>query len=366
MAAPAREIVTRVEVARFIERPFDVGRPPLIRALLITEEADRHTLLVVEHHLVHDGYAFALVQQELIDRYEGRPVTAPSVTYGDYARWQREHLVGAFGERLWAFWADRLRDLPPTWPCEQTAVTGQARVLRRTVRQDSVDAARAAVGTGAGTLFTLFMAALQLVVAQRSGQHRLCLGMAVANRAVPGTDRVLGPFVNVVPLVADVAPETPLGTYLHRTNEQVLAALAHQEAVLSTLIRRLGRRSMGTNPLFQVMMGFDDGPVPEFRLGDCVGHLRELQNGDPKLALSLVVVPQQEQRAGTGVRSGAHVDIIWEYADGVLTADDVEAMARDFDDVLAEIAGTASADGDSRRVCDTTGRIAGIGPGPRR
>ncbi len=340
-------------VAAFVDRPFALTAAPLIRALLIEQDPARHTLVVVEHHLVHDGYSFALLLREVIDRYAGRAVPAPDPAgYGRYAKWQRQHLAGPLGEELGRFWAGRLaghRDL------ELLSGPGSERAVARRipVAQPAVDRARQAARDGLGSLFQLSTAALSLTLAAAGGQRDFCLGIGVANRRVPGTAAMLGMFVTVLPLRVTLADGERLADWIRRWVAHTVEALDHQELPTAEIVRRLAPpRRDGVNPLFQAMIGFDDGPVPEVRLGAATGRLTELTNGSPKIPLNLIVVPQQEQRAGTGTAADPGVTVIWEADPALLAPEETELLARGFDTALAAVSV-----GDEGRVGDLLARL---------
>ncbi|MFE6489550.1 condensation domain-containing protein, partial [Streptomyces sp. NPDC057757] len=71
-AVPADERDRRTEriVRETTGHPFDLGAPPLARWVLVRHAADDHTLVHVEHHLVHDGWSFAVFLRELRDGYQ--------------------------------------------------------------------------------------------------------------------------------------------------------------------------------------------------------------------------------------------------------------------------------------------------------
>ena len=52
-------------IRQAIERPFDYTQPPLMRAALFTLDADRHTLVVVLHHLAADAWSVGVLRGEL-------------------------------------------------------------------------------------------------------------------------------------------------------------------------------------------------------------------------------------------------------------------------------------------------------------
>lgn len=78
--------------------PFDLTRPPLMRARLIKLAPDGHGLLLNMHHAVYDGWSGGIFFGEMAALYNaacaGRPATLPEpkTRYADFARWQREWL----------------------------------------------------------------------------------------------------------------------------------------------------------------------------------------------------------------------------------------------------------------------------------
>ena len=119
LPARAREERAEAVVADCLSAPFDLARPPLARWTLIRHDADDHTLVHVEHHLVHDGWSFAVFLDELTAIYEatvaGRPadLSAPACAYADFAAWQRGWLRGEALRPYLDHWTAELARSPP-------------------------------------------------------------------------------------------------------------------------------------------------------------------------------------------------------------------------------------------------------------
>src|SRR5262249_58399052 len=112
-----------VELARRVRqearRPFDLARGPLLRTTLVRgAEEEEHTLLVVLHHIVADGWSVGVLEREVAALYgafaQGRPSPLPAlpVQYADYAVWQRARFRGKRLEREVAWWRGRLEGAP--------------------------------------------------------------------------------------------------------------------------------------------------------------------------------------------------------------------------------------------------------------
>ncbi|MFN8546802.1 MAG: condensation domain-containing protein [Candidatus Eisenbacteria bacterium] len=98
-------------------RPFDLTRGPLLRATLIALAAEDHLLLLTMHHIISTAGRWVSWCASWRALYAANgEAEAPlplAVQYGDFAAWQRAHLVGARLEEELAAWRARLSPLPP-------------------------------------------------------------------------------------------------------------------------------------------------------------------------------------------------------------------------------------------------------------
>ena len=110
---------TRQALAALLATSFDLGQAPLWRCALLRAGPNRHVLLLVQHHIVSDGWSSHILLRELIELYAARreqrastlaPLTAQ---YTDFARWDRSRLHDDALREPLAYWRGQLADLPP-------------------------------------------------------------------------------------------------------------------------------------------------------------------------------------------------------------------------------------------------------------
>src|SRR5205814_3755610 len=81
--------------------PFNLEKAPLLRIKLLRLAAEEHVLLITTHHIVSDAWSLGIFYNELAALYygicRGEPAALKplSISYSDYAAWQREILRGA-------------------------------------------------------------------------------------------------------------------------------------------------------------------------------------------------------------------------------------------------------------------------------
>jgi amino acid adenylation domain-containing protein len=256
-------------LTREAHRPFDLERGPLLRARLVRGPEGGRALLIAMHHSVTDLGSLAVLVRELGSLYAeetGGPAAAlppQALRYTDWTRWQRERMEGTAGERLWAWWSERLAgELPPLdLPSDRPRPAVQTWRGARRLHVLAPDAALAVrtLGRGHGsqgaTLFTTLLAGYQALLHRYSGQSDLLVGAPAAGRDRPELADLAGYLVNMVVLRGDLGGDPSFEDLLGQARQTVLGALAHQDYPFALLTERLvPQRDPGRSPLFQAAL----------------------------------------------------------------------------------------------------------------
>jgi non-ribosomal peptide synthetase component F len=332
-----------------LRRKFDLEQAPLAHWTLVSHDDLHHTLYLVEHHLVHDGVSFAILMQELRDLLDANGGTSagqaePGVGYLDYALWQQQKLLRGEYEQSAARWADALAEVPDlavlVERADRAGTDYRAGTVIRWLDAETARSVRAAARAARTTLFVFLLSVYSRVLSRRMGQLRFAVGVGVANRQRPELARTVGMLVNTMAIPVDWSDDDPVAVRerLHAVAGQ---AFADQSLPFPVLVRRLNRpRRPASTPVYQVTFSFDDAPLPPMRLGEATAEVIELQSGYAKVDLSLVAVPQREQRLLQGEGGGRDdIRLIFQFRRGVLDDREARAIADDFvGDVRAAIA----------------------------
>ena len=282
----AQEEVLRL-AAEDARRPFDLEHGPLLRSLLLVSDAAEHTLLLAMHHIVSDGWSMGVLVKEIVPLYQtalagGRsPLPELPVQYTDFAVWQRRWLQGEVLEGQIGYWRERLRGAPAVLelpmdrprPAAQSyrgaklcfaLGSGRAHLLGDLIRDFAL--------CHEATPFMVLLAAFQALLRRYTGQDDVVVGSAIANRNHAGTAPLIGFFVNTLVLRTRMPGDPAFARLLADVRETALGAYAHQDLPFERLVEELQpERSLGKNPLFQVMFVLQNAPlgdvgIPEIRL----------------------------------------------------------------------------------------------------
>ncbi|POM24997.1 Tyrocidine synthase 3 [Actinomadura rubteroloni] len=236
---------------------FDLARPPLLRAALLRLAPDRHRLLITAHHIVLDGWSLPLLLDELRAAYAGTSGPAPVTSYRDYLEWLARQDADAAREA----WRAALAGTgEPTLvvPADPNAAPVLPEDVEIALDAGLADRLRALSRSRDLTLNTVFQGAWALVLSALTGRDDVVFGGTVAGRPaeLPGADRMLGLFINTVPVRVRLRAGTSFADTLAGLQDVQSGLLAHQHLGLADV-----QRAAGPGAVFDTSMAFENYPA---------------------------------------------------------------------------------------------------------
>ncbi len=264
-------------LAAAAQEGFDLSTQIPLRVRLFALSQNEHVLLLVLHHIACDGWSMAPLGRDLGCAYtahcQGSAPRMPAlpVQYADYALWQQENLGGetdpdsSIANQI-AFWTKTLQGLPeqlqlPTDRPRPATASHHGDVvplrLDRELHQSLLTLAR----KNQVSLFMVLQAGLAVLLTRTGAGTDIPIGSPVAGRTDHALDELIGSFVNTLVLRTDTSGNPSFGELLTRVRDADLGAYTHQELPFERLVEILNpTRSLAHQPLFQVMLAFQNTP----------------------------------------------------------------------------------------------------------
>ena len=340
-ARMAAALLAAHEVSR---EPFDLGRAPLMRNLLLRLSALDHILVFVFHHIVSDGWSASVVMRDFAAAYRGHragdaePLPALAVQYADFAVRQRDALArGEFSAQT-DYWKKQLGGLPtlslPTDRPRPAVLSVRGAEYRFTIdRELSESLVRLSQREGV-TLFMTTLAGFQTLLYRYSQQDEFAIGTAIAGRNAAEFEEVVGPFINTLVLRSNLGGNPTFRALLRRVRDTALDAYANQDLPFEKLVDELQpERDLSRNALYQVIFALQNMPVPDVRLDGLQLSVVPLERVTAALDLDWILYPTLDGLQGT-IR----------YSTDLFDAATIERMTRHYVRLLA----AAAADPDHR------------------
>jgi amino acid adenylation domain-containing protein len=256
-----------------LHAPFDLATGPFARAMLVRITADEHVLLFTAHHIAFDGWSTAVFFSELAELYsqfvaaEPAPLSDLPFQYADFAEWQRARIQSPAIDDEVAYWVAHLAGAPSVLelPADHPRLgvrghaAGSASIVIPAVLAERL---RVLGREENATLFMTLFAAFQCLMSRLSGQDDVVAGVPIAGRTDSATEKMLGCFINVLPLRTRISGNSSFRELLRDVRRTVLQGFAHQEVPFDVIVEHMQpERSLSHTPLTQVLFNFRNTPA---------------------------------------------------------------------------------------------------------
>ena len=317
--------------------PFNLEAGAPLRLQLLRLADDEYLLQFCVHHIAADGWSLAIFARDLSLAYaaaiQARSPDWPRLPlqYADHARRQREQLAGAVLATQLAYWEQQLAGLPTlALPADKPrpAVASHRGARIKVMLPPGLCAALQQHARQEGaTLFMVLLAGFKVLLARYCGQSDMVVGTPVAGRHLPGSEALIGFFINTVVLRTDLAGNPTWRTLLARVRETASGAFAHQELPFEKLVEAIApNRDLAREPLFQVLFALQNMPTAELVL--------------PGIEVTRTELALDEAKFDLGVFARDSADglcIDWVYATDLFDAATVQRMAVNFVGLLEAV-----------------------------
>jgi amino acid adenylation domain-containing protein len=319
-------------------QPFNLASDMMMRGCLLQLAPDEHILLVVMHHIATDGWSMGIFWEQLGQVYAAliagkpNPLTPLQIQYADYAVWQRAWLSSDVLAQQLNYWKQQLATVNPILelptdrprPAIQTYIGAVESINLSPQLTTDLKALCQQQGT---TLFMTLLAAFQILISRHSGQSDFIIAAPIAGRTRTEVEGLIGFFLNILLLNADLAGNPSFQSLLDRVRKVALGAYSHQDIPFEKLIEELNpKRDLSRNPLFQVLFNLLNLEDSNLNLAGLTAIPVNIPEVNSKFELTLYVKEQERQ---------IHFDLT--YNTDLFTQARIVEMLAQFEQLLTQI-----------------------------
>ncbi|HEU0088339.1 MAG TPA: non-ribosomal peptide synthase/polyketide synthase [Pseudonocardiaceae bacterium] len=337
------------QVAGQAHAAFDLGQPPLLKAVLFHLGAERRPVLfLAAHHLVIDGVSWRILLEDLDTAYQqavsGRGVQLglKTTSFRDWALLLTEHArTGGFDEEL-GYWSTVGQGCDPALPVDTAGSNTVASTRSVTVRLTRAET-RALLQQVPGVYRTqvndVLLAALGRVLRGWTGQDRVLVDLEGHGRVdlFDGVDlsRTVGWFTTIFPVALDMsASDRGWGAVLKSVKEQLRAVPGHGVGYgalryLSGTRHLTGTEAPAPQVSFNYLGQFDQAAAGE---GGLLHAMRGGLDGDasPQATRPHLIDVMGEVQQGC-------LELTWSYSAHLHRSSTISALVEDLRTALREI-----------------------------
>jgi non-ribosomal peptide synthetase component F len=194
--------------------------------------------------------------------YSGQQLPPLKLRYKDYSLWQTSEKVKKRLKHQEGYWLDKFKGeirklkLPTDYP-RPALQSFEGNRLRLELGKDQAGELKKIALEEGATLYMVLLALFNIFLAKICGREEIIIGVPVAGRQHEDLHHIIGVFVNTLALRNYPRGEKAFNEFLQEVKTGTLEAFENQDYPLEELVARVGTRSSGGNPLFDVAFDID-------------------------------------------------------------------------------------------------------------
>jgi amino acid adenylation domain-containing protein/non-ribosomal peptide synthase protein (TIGR01720 family) len=224
-----------------VARGFDLRRDPLMRVALFRHAPDRFEMIWTHPHILIDGWSGSILAEEFAELYAAArrgtaPELVPPVDPDDYMAAVAARDYDA-ADRHWAVLLQGYDELATLPRLPLDAAPSRHRDHRFRIDAAETAALLALAAANGTTLGVLLQALWGLLLSRWTGRQDVVFGIVTSGRSVatPGIERLVGMFVNSVPVRVRWDGGETIGSLLARLQRQADENSAHDQTGLAAI-----------------------------------------------------------------------------------------------------------------------------------
>ncbi|MFM2577345.1 amino acid adenylation domain-containing protein [Vibrio fortis] len=283
------------------------SQAPMMRVVLIKHSENHHQLVWTIHHLIMDGWCLNMLVGEVMQGYfarlSGEQISKqPAVPFRNFIEWlELKDEVGAN-----KFWREQLTGFTSTNSLPAAYIAGSK--PKHVTKEDAYLITHQYLGKARTaeierlcqqnslTLNTLVQGLWGSILSRYMGSRDVVYGVTTAGRPsdLPGSDRILGVFINTLPLRLDLNSDLSVLEWLTELQDKNLVMREFEQ----TPIARIQRVSSVPQDqvLFETLLVFENLPASDEQPQHGLTLTLDDHHVRNNFPLTLRVVPQKDLR----------------------------------------------------------------------
>ncbi|MCP4152593.1 MAG: non-ribosomal peptide synthetase, partial [bacterium] len=338
----------KLTVEKNIAAAFDLSKAPLLRVRLIKEGENRYILFIEMHHIIADGTSLSILQEEFAVLYRGQELEPLRIQYKDYAEWQYRFNRSGELEKQEEFWLKLfekkipLLNLPIDYPRPELQSFEGDRIGFRIGSKETATLKALALKEET-TFYMVILALFNVLLSKITGMEDIVIGSTIAGRGHADLEKIIGMFINTLPLRNYPGSEKTFARFLADVKKQTLEAFENQDYQFEDLVEKLAvKRLPGRNPIFDILFSFlnmapDTESASVGPTADPKGKSAESKPGDSGEQQEYGIKTAKFDLKLSGMEENGELSLEFEYATRLFKKETIQRFIEYFRKISARV-----------------------------
>jgi hypothetical protein len=318
-------------IKSFIQ-PFDLNKPPLLRAGILKLSPNEFLLMTDMPHIICDGVSQVMLLNEFMALYQRKELPELLFQYKDYVEWQQSdvQLAEAAGQK--GFWLSEFSEEPvhldlPIDYSRPEKKSYEGITLNFEIDAEETSLLKDMADTEGVSMFMLILSISNILLAKLSDQEDIVIGIPMTWRQHVEFENIMGIFVNTLPLRNYPRGELSFREFLKDLKARTLACFDHPFYPFEDLIDELKiERDNSRNPLFEFMISYQNFEEPVLLIQGLELQHYPVERTYSKFDLSLLVFEVED-----------YLLLLFEYSTALFREETIKGFAAYFNRIVSTI-----------------------------
>ncbi|NFF81599.1 amino acid adenylation domain-containing protein [Clostridium botulinum] len=311
---------------------FNLEEVPLLKVDLIKVGESRYLLLMQMHHIICDGTSQELLKYKLSLILNNKNLNKSNIKYSDYSIWLNKKIQSEHMKKMKKFWLDIFNDNIPVLdvPADFN------RPAIRTSKGDNIiyfldknlsKAIRKFSSNQSKSVYVIMLTAFAALLSKYTSQENIVIGSILSSRAHPDIEKMIGVFINTIPLKICIDQEKTFNEILMQVSNFFFKVMENQEYPFEEIVKDLKiKPSLSRNPIFDVMFIMQNMNTYDLKIRNAITKGLLIGDNVSKYDITLNVIDNDES-----------ICLNFEYATDLFTKSRIERMAKNYESLLVNI-----------------------------
>ncbi|HLP60472.1 MAG TPA: condensation domain-containing protein, partial [Candidatus Deferrimicrobium sp.] len=260
----------RMKVVNIFDRAFDLSQAPLLKVGVVKTIEAQYFLVVVMHHIISDGVSHQILVNDFMTLFaDDRDDVLPPlrIQYKDFSQWQNSQQEKNRIKSQETYWLKEFEGAIPVLNLPTDFNRPDVQLFKGSGLNGAIsidtEKLRAIARENGATTFIVMLTIFYIFLYKMTGQEDIVIGTPVSGRRHADLEKIIGMFVNSLPLRNRPVGEKSFIDFLQEVRLNTLAAFENQEYQFEDLVEKLSVKRDRHNPIFDVMFTCQEQDIEE-------------------------------------------------------------------------------------------------------
>jgi len=324
-------------IKRFV-RPFDLAKAPLLRVGIAPVSEKEHFLLYDMHHIICDGSSLAILADDFIRLFNGETLLTLRVQYKDFSVWQHNMFETGARKKQEEYWLNLfsdeipILDLPTDFPRPEI-VSYEGDSYRFELNKEETRALKQLALEEEASLYMAIMAIYTILISKLSQQEDIIVGTVVSGRNHVDLERLIGVFVNLLPIRNYPHHDKPFKQFLREVKETTIEAFENQDYPFENLVEKVWKMERSRHPLTGIGFTLHNIELPS-------GPQEEAAKGNAEQSISFLRTERKMTKTDlnlAGHEAGDRLYLTLEYCTRLFKKETIVRFSEYFKNIISAV-----------------------------